>query len=360
MNRPVVNKENLVKKILLVGGLAAATIPMGAAANAADAPAAVGTAAYSCAIGSNGTEPVPTTLAVAGVPETVEAGETLSLRGNLTLTLSDASYFRSILNLATTAGIDASTLGIVAQIGETRTLLTPRSVKATESPVAQPFAVRADVEFQDFTVPQGATGDVALSLPDVGVTPRTLAGAPEKIVFTATVKTNSIFVPKTGLECWLAENATASTISRIAIEESGQPSTTSPSTGPKSESSPSGPAADVSGGAAPAASSLPVGAAPAPDVAPVDAPVDAAEAGAALQDEAQLASSGIPGATVPAGTLLPNWLLLLLATLIPGGAVALALRKKSQLASLSHRATGRRPAPTRVIVRTPKKESPTS
>jgi len=320
--------------------LAALLVPVGGPADAGTEARGLGK--YQCTV-EGGLSPSDTDLAlnVKGVPASLQPGDVLRLKGLLDMTFPSDVGTQSKLQLANEAGLVATNFSLAIAVGTRRFLVKPVAVAAKPQPIGSPFVVSASVEFDEFVVPPGASGELVIAMPSDARTANPAGNEPKSVVFKATISQDSPFAAERQVGCALIENDAPGVVARIPIEVkesgAGDGSTSMDSGDPGgSPSNPPAPWADP----LPAAE-LPQGAeGPTGDAQPPPGPGDETSIAAAAAGEATGASlvkssAAIPPATRRPGTFIPTWTLIVMMLTLFGLAVAYAARRRVVLASIT-------------------------
>lgn len=318
------DKNHLPARLLAVAlGACALPLAMLGPAHAASTSTMGGSATYQC-LGDYDAQaaPTPVTFALIGPPSSVHPGDTLSLSGNLGITLSQTDAQQSRLLLAQNANIDQTDFNLVVDVGGRTFNLKPSSVVSTPSPIKSPFSLTADVSYPDLTIPATAFGVVSIEMPLTHATSTKVSGAPAKVTFSAHLKQDSPLVPGRNIACWADHLGTKATIARIPVQaapaaDRGQ--------GPSAPSQAATPAATTNQGAGSAT------AAPPPAVAAPPPSQNVAVAPVSSVTSTMPVSAPIPPATVSHQTFVPGWILALFIALFPAAAIAYAAAQHRRL-----------------------------
>jgi hypothetical protein len=239
------------------------------------------------------------------VPTSVQAGQTVALRGTLSLQFPEelATYAKTLVDSANGYS-DTITIGLTMN-GRT-TMFRADRWQTPNVKVANPLVVRAPLTFPAFTVPTGSRGSIALAMPHGGVLKNPYFASPGSVTFTAAAQASGALLSANFyLAC--ASSGTPPKFASISI--GGSASTT-----PTGSSTAAGPAA---GGAAPTASADPSAAAANPFTDPTEPSAVAGSTTTATRD-AGFSQDDRQGVYVPAGVLV------VLGGLICGGSLAFA------------------------------------
>lgn len=307
-------------------------VPTGpASAHADQRTSQGGSASYQCQ-GEYDPEaaPTPVTFDLLSQPTSLRPGDALSLKGVLSITLSDSDAQESQAMLTQKANIDATDFNLVVQVGGRTLRLKPSLVVGRPTPVASPFVLTADVSYPELTIPRSATGVVTVGMPVEAGTTTEVPGAPAKVTFTAHLRQDSPLVDGRTYACWADHLDSRARVARIPLSPTRDPGS-NPSTPPPPPPPASG---DLTGAAPPppAYAPAPVGVPPA--VTPVElAPPQAAPVSTATRTT--FASAPIPPATASGDTFVPGWIVALFVALFPAAAVSYAITLHRRLRRLS-------------------------
>lgn len=267
----------------------------------------VGQGAYLCQSAPDGL-PVKTynvTIRMSlNAPESVAPGESVSLRGSMTMQFPEEAYQEGKTYGVTEVDGYSDTLSVGTTVNGKTTDAGANRWQTAPYPWKNPVVITAPISIKSFNVPAGASGSLVIKLPrNERAAPNTASRNPKTVAFNAVAnnKTSAGNISE-NLGCYLSGTA-PTTIGSIPIRTSGSSGGTADS---GRAADPAAPADTAPGAAAPAdpapGGAAPGGAAPA-DAAPggAAAPADPAR-GAAAPTDAGGAPVDAAAGTVQSGT----------------------------------------------------------
>ncbi|MCW2799660.1 MAG: hypothetical protein JWQ70_1132 [Aeromicrobium sp.] len=238
------------------------------------------------------------------VPTSVQAGQSVALRGTLSLQFPEelATYAKTLVDSANGYS-DTITIALTMN-GKTASFRADRW-QTPNVKVSNPLVVRAPLTFPAFSVPSGSKGSIALAMPHGGLFKNPYFASPGSVAFTAAAQASGALLSANFyLAC--ASSGTPPKFASIAIGGSAS----SPSDGSTTT-------AGLAANGAPTVSSNPSAAAANPFTDPAGSNAAAGSTTTATRD-AGFSEDDRQGVYVPAGVLV------VLGALVCGGSLAYA------------------------------------
>jgi hypothetical protein len=182
------------------------------------------------------------------VPRSVKAGQSVALRGTLSLQFPEelATYAKTLVD---TANGYSDTISVALTLNGKTSVFRADRWQTPNVKVSNPLVVRAPITFPSFTVPTGSTGAVSLAMPSGGVVKNPYFASPASVAFTAAAQASGALLSANFyLAC--ASSGTPPKFASISVGGSSSSPTASSSGGPAAPASGSAPAASADPSAA--------------------------------------------------------------------------------------------------------------